>query len=303
MQIKGKCPTCGQSITKKEQRIAVLKSLGINLEDCFSLSFDDGETITKDDLVSQIADKTVNQIYEDSYIENSNLHRRWIMAHTFRLIEGGKKDWTQNFKARYNYMYQFNMLLNEARVLAKLEEVGDEVFVERSLCFPFEVFWRTIYDYSQKLKEWVCQRPTHRCNGKKYVTVGGYYIFCDELEEKVFTPLYQLINKMTFAKSYKIIFEFMLEFKKFKYLQKLNTTHCIEFVDCFKKAGAYFTLQNMFRFHNCKIAGYSKEHSLKILREMLDTTLEGYKFLGLLKQVIKDNDFSFERRMKEIYCK
>lgn len=293
------CPTCGQEIkaqSKKELRIKALKELGIDLNSCFSLSFDDGETINQSDF-----NDSVSSVITNEYINNPKLFRRWIMAQTFRLLGEDNDSWTYNFNHKYNYMYQFKMLLEETKVLAKLEKTKNEMYLERSSIFTPEIIASVVQDYINKLKQLVKTQKVHKCKGRSYVKVGRN-IFCDEVETKVFEPFNAVVNSIKNATSYSQVYNALKDFIKSPHFIRIEAKITWEFTDAFKKAGCFYTMMNLFQFHNCVIKTYNTEQSIQYIRDMLGDCY-GYEFLGLLKDVIAYNNFSFKDRMKEIYSK
>lgn len=293
------CPTCGQEIkaqSKKELRIKALKELGIDLNSCFSLSFDDGETINQSDF-----NDSVSSVITNEYINTPKLFRRWIMAQTFRLLGEDNDSWTYNFNSKYNYMYQFKMLLEETKVLAKLEKTKDETYFERSFIFTSEIIANVVQDYINKLKQLVKTQKVHKCKGRSYVKVGRN-IFCDKVETKVFEPFNAVVNSIKNATSYSQIYNALKDFTSSPYFVKIEAKKTWEFTDAFKKAGCFYTMMNLFQFHHCVIKGHNTEQSIQYIKYMLKDCY-GYEFLGLLKDVVAYNNFSFKNRMKEIYSK
>ena len=76
-------------------------------------------------------------------------------------------------------------------------------------------------------------------------------------------------------------------------------------VDAYKGEGAYYTLKNLIMFHNCHIQArysfYTTDESMSILKSKLDEYRgEGYRMFALMKKVIEDNNFDFNKRMAEL---
>jgi hypothetical protein len=81
-------------------------------------------------------------------------------------------------------------------------------------------------------------------------------------------------------------------------------------IDTFKGEGAYYTLKNLVMFHDCiiRIPGACKAvdetDAVKYLEGKLDEYHgEGWRMFALMKKVIADNHFDFNKRMSEIYNK
>ena len=87
-----------------------------------------------------------------------------------------------------------------------------------------------------------------------------------------------------------------------------NTPKSKAWIDVYKGAGAYYTLKNLVMFHDCGIITepYSvvvrKIDAVNYLDKKLDEYKgEYYRMFALMKKVIKDNGFDFNKRMEEIY--
>ena len=76
--------------------------------------------------------------------------------------------------------------------------------------------------------------------------------------------------------------------------------------DAYKGNGAYYTLKNLVMYHNCyifpeygtpvtgfKAVQYLEDHLTKYKGE-------GWIYFALLKKVIADNNFDYNKRMKEL---
>lgn len=77
-------------------------------------------------------------------------------------------------------------------------------------------------------------------------------------------------------------------------------------LDAYKGAGAFFTMQNMIRFHNCVIIDdngktLSKNASLAFLNKKakLYENREGWRLIGMLKKTLDDNNIDVVAKMKE----
>lgn len=86
-----------------------------------------------------------------------------------------------------------------------------------------------------------------------------------------------------------------------------NTNQHKSWIDAYKGSGAFFTLQNMIRFHGCILRGkngrmLSKEKSLAYLDDYAEEcgkSKEGYKMLGMLRQALKDNHIDINAKFQE----
>lgn len=77
-------------------------------------------------------------------------------------------------------------------------------------------------------------------------------------------------------------------------------------LDAYKGSGAFFTMQNMIRFHNCVIIDdngktLSKNTSLAFLNKKakLYENREGWRLIGLLKKMLDDNNIDVAAKISE----
>ena len=102
---------------------------------------------------------------------------------------------------------------------------------------------------------------------------------------------------------YKFLNNFMRGMIKLSY----NTPKSQVWIDAFKGEGAYYTLKNLVMYHNCVINVNEKydigagSSAIGYLKGALDAYKgEGWRMFALMKKVIKDNNFNFNKRMNEL---
>jgi hypothetical protein len=324
----------------RENRMEALKAANIETGKYFSVTLPEGlkpgstinVTISEDGspIIVSPEKKRINseeesflsQIYEDGYVRNTRLHRRWVMAQMFRMLNyksyyTGKSGYDAYLNDHYGYQYQFEMMLEEIRVLAELQDRDPEVFAERSRFFIPDVVSATCNDYINKLEIYVNKLPVHKCKGIPYKKVFGRNIFVEDLNRYVYYS--QIINladvervvisirKLKF--SYKDLYKALRKFCANMYRLPNETPKCKEWKDAFKGEGSYYTLMNLIKFHGCRVPGVkgnmlSMKDSLADVENAVDQ-YRGlyYKLFAYMKYVIKANDFDFNKRMKELYPK
>ena len=311
-------------LTKKE-RMEKLNKAGVDTNKFFTLSVgesipagskiyvvidDSGNPVIKSKNVDN--DVIYNQIIEDGYVRNTKLFRRFVMAQMFQALNyvswdrkrSGYNEWLKNF----GFKYQFEMMLEEVRVLGKLEERDSETFLERSNFFTREVVVKTMADYIEKLKAHINSNKTYNCKGIPYKKVKGKDIFVEDLDKKIYAPMRNDIYKVKFARNYNEIYKALKTFMGKMITIPYATSKCKEWIDAYKGEGAYYTLKNLVMFHNCGImVGYDMVYGMdavKVLNERLyEYKGEGWRMFALMKKVIADNKFDFRKRMSEIYSK
>lgn len=125
----------------RENRAATMQAAGIDTKKYFSINLPEGlkpgstislviddngnPMITTGTMENEIKDpelESYNNIasqIKNGYVRNSKLHRRWVMAQMFRMLNSSL-GYNEYLKQRYDYKYQFNMLIDELNVLGHI---------------------------------------------------------------------------------------------------------------------------------------------------------------------------------------
>jgi hypothetical protein len=217
----------------------------------------------------------------------------------------GYNEWVK----RHGLGYAFDMMLEEIRVLGKLEERDRETFVERSHFFTKDVIAKTMEDYVAELIKHVETLPNKNCKGVPYKRVKGENIFVADLQKKVYSPLEREINRLKYATNYNEIYRIVKSFMNDMIHLPYDTPKSKAWIDAYKGEGAFYTLKNLVMFHGCGIKDETgRIHfgmgAVAVLNDRLNKYQgEGWRMFALMKKVIKDNDFNFKARIAEIYNK
>jgi hypothetical protein len=314
--------------TMRDERMNVLVNAGVDTSKYFNVTLPNGDIVKMtmgDNGVPVVVTETnvtddpiLNQIIEDGYVRNTKLHRRFTMAQMFKMLNyvsywGTDEGYDACLRNRYGYNYQFTMMLEEVRVLSKLEDRDIESFNERSHFFTKDVVVATCEDYLEKLKAYVETLKEHKCKGVPYKKVKGQNIFVDDLDKKIYMPILRRINRIKSAKNYKDMYRELRNFNCNMLNLDWKTRKCKAWIDAYKGNGAYYTLKNMVMYHNCNIydVQYREAHrynagteAVKFIQSKLDEYAgEGWRYMAMLKKCIADNHFDFSARMSEIYNK
>lgn len=303
----------------KQNRMEALQNAGINTGRFFNVTLPEGlkpgasiQVIINENGQPVVVesgkvndDPILNQIIEDGYVRNTKLHRRWVMAQMFRMLDSAE-GYDEYLRRHYSYMYQFDMMLEEIRVLSKLEDRDKESFVERRHFFNKSVVLATCDDYLEKLKKYVESLDVHKCKGVPYKKVKGTNIFVDDLNKKLYQPIRNRIWRLERAKNYKELYVELRKFRTNMIKLPYETKKCKIWIDAFKGAGATYTLYNLVKFHGCGIYTYNgilrSTDAVKYIQDRLDEYYgEYWRMMALLKRTIEYNKFDFRERMKEIY--
>lgn len=316
-----------KAMNSRDARMETLKVNGVSVGKYFDVQLPGGGSVRmmlNESGVPVVAndDPILSQIIEDGYVRNTKLHRRWVMAQMFKMLNyqsynGREHGYDACLRNRYGYMYQFDMMLEEVRVLSKLEDRDMESFNERSHFFTKDVVVTTCKDYLNKLKLDIAAQKPKNCKGVPYKRVKGQNIFVADLDKKVYSPITRKIWAIERVKNYKEMYRELKKFNDNMINLSWNTPKCKVWIDAFKGSGAYFTLKNLVMFHSCKIideqyVGYREPRKVTTYAAGIEATNfikskldeysgEGWRYMAMLRKCIADNEFSFEQRMKEIY--
>lgn len=319
-------------MNKKENRMEQLVNAGINTGKYFTFELPEGlEPGSKVHLVidENGAPKMVPgmlsqedrshldnlaNILNDGYVKNTRLFRRWVTAQMFRNLNyksyDGKETGYNAALKRYPYKYTFEMMLEEVRVLGKLEVRDAESFVERSMFFTKDVVVKVCNDYMDKLKAHVNSLQVKRCKKVPYVRVKGENIFVEDLNKKIYQPLQYRINRIKFADNYTDMYVELQRFVRDMIKLPWDTPKSKDWIDAYKGNGAYYTCKNLIMYHNCKVKDenmradyfFDRDASMKILKsKLMSYQGEGWRMFAFMKKLIADNNFSFEDAMRKQY--
>ncbi len=309
----------------KNERMEKLNNAGVNTSKYFSFELPEGVApgttvkimFDENGQPQMVKDRNENddimsQIIEDGYVRNTKLHRRFVMAQMFRNLSyvsyDGKESGYNAALKRYGYDYTFKMMLEEVRVLSKLEARDYESFAERSHFFTQNVVYKVCLDYIEKLKEYIDSLPTKKCKGVPYKRIAGKNIFVADLGKKIYAPLRReayCMNK--YSLKYINLYRNLKNFMKLMIKLPYNTKKSIDWIDAYKGEGAYYTLKNLCLFHNCDLIEQNGLISRSIgaetrLKAVLDEYKgEGWRMFALMKKVIEYNNFDFYKEMDKKY--
>jgi hypothetical protein len=298
----------------KNERMNKLNAMGINTNKYFTLDAGDGTTIhviiDKNGKPVRVDDVIANGIIEDGYVRNTKLHRRWVMAQMFHMLnyksyDGRKEGYNEALK-RFSIKYEFDMMLEEVRVLGKLEAKDKDTFMERSHFFTKDVIAQTMADYVEELKKYVDTIPNKNCKGIPYKRIKGMNVFVADLQKKIYSPLEREITRLKYASNYNEMYRIVRSFMSDMIYLPYDTPKSKAWIDAYKGEGAFYTLKNLVMFHGCGILvdGHTVfgAAAVSILNKRLKAYKgEGWRMFALMKKVIKDNNFDFHKRMNEIY--
>ncbi len=255
-------------------------------------------------------DPIVKAILGNGTVPNRSLFRRWVMSQVFHGLaykrwrgQTGFSEWLKN----HGYVYQWEMLVEELHVQARLHRNGDrENFLARNRWFNRELAVAMAGDYIEQLRKDANGRPKHKCKGVPYVTVDHVHYFVSDIEKKLITPLWGYVRSIETAKTPQELENAVRSFWKAAPVKDWSYRQFAEWKDAFKGMGAYATMQNLLRFHGCAFPrgnDFYKRGADPLT--MLDSAAsvyaggEGWRLFGLMKQMIEENGIDIEAKMKE----
>lgn len=302
--------------SKAEMRIAALKASGIDTSMYFPLGED--KVIKLEDGVAvpvEMADDTERKIIDGGYVNHYKLFRRWTMAQMFDYLRRMDNTNFNELLQLRGYEYSWKVLVNELNAQSKMEEHGDDVNLRgRNRWFNVFTARYMAEDYISKLQKYIennlmwnytkdgKRTPKHTCKGVHYIRLGRKNIFVTDIASKVIKPLRDAANDifMTGAVSYSYLFTTVKKFNSMRFTLR-STKQCDSFIDAYKGSGAYYTMRNLIMFHGARFASYPTEASSLVYvdQKAIEYTSEGWRMLGVLKQLIAESGISVDGKISE----
>ena len=239
-------------------------------------------------------DPIMQQIVQGGTVPNRNLFRRWVMSQVFHGLQanGGFSNWLK----WHGYHYQWEQLIEELRVQTKLYGKDMENFRARNRWFNKKLVIAMARDYYDQLYKDAYSRPTHRCKGVPYITIGSKHIFMDDIHTKLMRPVNMLMRAIENADSPRALYEATRKFwLAMPNRGSWNTyNQCAKWKDAYKGMGAYATMQNLLRFHGCTFPKGNEFYQARLSDlQMLENAAkayangEGWRLFGLMKQMLE----------------
>ena len=307
----------------KKERMEKMNAMGINTGKFFAIDLpaglkpgskitlsinENGEYTVMD--LSKENDPILEQIITDGYVKNTKLFRRFVCAqmfHALNYVSYDKRESGYNACIRncYGYKYTIDMMIEEVRVLSKLEVKDKESFEERVHFFDKNTVAAVLEDYLVELKAYVDKLPKKNCKGVPYKRVKNKNIFEADLEKKLYAPVRNYVRQIKIARDYKAVYNILCRFKRDMVKLPWHTAKSKVWLDAYKGEGAYYTLKNLIMYHYCKIHAdiyhYNKYESMEILKIKLDEYKgEGWRMFALMKKVISDNGINTKTHIAEV---
>lgn len=299
-----------------KERIEALRAAGVDVSHLFAMQgANGGECVAsnKDGRLTMLDDDDplFRMITSQGDVPNRRLFRRWVMAQMFRMMactdyRSGEPVGVTGMIHRLGHEYQWKMLLNELLAQMKMEKLDPENFADRNRWFNAGVVEAMANDHVKRLKEHIDFQKTRKCKGIPYKRVGGRDIFEADLEAKVYRPLQAAIQGIRDAKDPARLYAATRKFNERRVKMSYKTPQCKEWLNAYKGAGAFFTMQNLIRFHGCTAVNdkgkrLDKYRSLAYITAKAEAYKdgEGWRLLAMLKKMLDDNNIDIRKKMAE----
>lgn len=299
-----------------QERIEALNRAGVDVSHLFAMQGSGGGEYVVSNKGGKLSileddDPLFRLIVAQGDVPNRRLFRRWVMAQMFRMLS--YKDYlckepvgVTEMIHRMGYEYQWKMLMRELHAQMKMEGRDPENFADRNRWFDRKVVEQMAQDYIVLLNKYVDDQPVKKSKGVPYKCVKGKDIFMHELHEKLFSPLGAAAARIRYAKDAARLYDAAQKFDDLRVRMKHDAPQSKAWVDAYKGAGAYFTMQNLIRFHGCMLVNdywkrldkYQSQAYLSAKAEAYKSG-EGWRMLAMLKKMLDDNGIDVAKKMKE----
>lgn len=162
-------------------------------------------------------------------------------------------------------------------------------------------------------RERLCQRAekhvgnleTRKCKGVPYKRIHGRNIFVEDLQSKLYYPLSIAITHIRHALDATQLYNAVRQFNDRRIRLPWGTPQSKAWMDAYKGAGAFFTMQNLIRFHGCTAVNdrgrrLDKYQSLAFLSAKAEEYKngEGWRLLAVLKKCWRTTISTSKRRWR-----
>lgn len=299
-----------------QERIDALRNAGVDVNNLFAMKGANGSEYIASNKNGRLAilddnDPIFDHIISQGTVPNRCLFRRWVMAQMFHMLS--YTDFHSNEPVgvtemihRLGYEYQWKMLLNELHAQMKMEGRDAVNFADRNRWFNAEVVVAMAEDYIAQLMKRVDALKERKCKGIPYKRINNRNIFVLDLQDKFYKPFGKAIGHIRQAKNAVQLYNAAKKFNELRIRMAWNTPQCKAWVDAYKGSGAFFTMQNLIRFHGCtaiddngkRLDKYQSLAFLSAKAEMYQDG-EGWRLLAVLKKMLSDNNIDIKKKMSE----
>lgn len=327
---------------KAIDRIKQLEDAGIDVSSLFAMTKPDGGqviAIRLDSVVTEIkggGDVRSSHLFKQHVLAQmfKMLLTRTYVGKLHKYVTKQCPDGTYDMSSytermkMFGYDYTWRVLVEELGRQESMFKHGDtKCFREDNRWYNKELAIAMIDDYLDQLKSLLHSHKTHlyKKTGETYICYSGAekilkgkkdsdygYLYLNEFAQvfRAIKMYREAIQKaMTPRALYNAVKAFVMVMptlysspSKLEDRKQFIPHQCKEWQDAYKGYGAFFSMQNLIRFHRCVFfenrKRMTKEASLKKLDSMAAKET-GWYLLGALKQLIVDNKIDIEAKQKE----
>lgn len=314
-------PTVKRTVPPKlpktaQERIEALRNAGVDVSCLFAMrganggeclaSNKDGKLVMLDD-----NDPLFDLITSQGTVPNRRLFRRWVMAQMFHMMSetayrSKEPLGVTEMIHQFGYEYQWKMLMDELYAQMKMEGRDPENFTDRNRWFNAGVVVSMAEDYIVQLQKYVDALKVRKCKTIPYKRIRNRNIFVSDLQDKLYKPFCSATTRIRKAKNAAQLFDAAKKFNDMRIKMSHDTPQSKSWVDAYKGSGAYFTMQNLIRFHNCIAINdtgkrLNKCQSLAFISAKAEEYKdgEGWRLLAVLKKMLEDNNIDIKKKKKE----
>jgi hypothetical protein len=298
------------------ERIEALRKAGVDVSNLFAMQGANGGEFIASNKDGNLAildehGPVFSYIARQGTVPNRRLFRRFVMAQMFHMMSYVPYGQEQpagvtHMIRRLGYEYQWKMLMNELYAQMKMEGKDAQNLADRNRWFHTGIVVAMAEDYIEKLKKHIKELPEKRCKGIAYKRIAGRDIFVSDLQAKLYNPFLRAIRQIAQAGNATGLYNAVRQFNEIRIKLASGTPQCNEWMDAYKGAGAFFTMQNLIRFHNCTAiddAGkyldkYQSLAFISVKAEMYRNG-EGWRLLAVLKKMLDDNNIDIRKKVAE----
>ena len=300
--------------SKASERIEALRAAGVDVSSFFAMTgANGGESVAalKEGKLTILSDDDpiYDAILQGGDVYNWKLARRWVMSQMFHMLalEGSKKygEYDNSITAqirRKGYDYMWKQMEEELHAQMKMFAHSDaDNYLDRNRWFNNRVLAAMIEDYRYQLHLYVKHEcKVKKCKGVPYKRICGEDVFVDDIKKKVFEPIEMLATEANNAKTTSGLYSVVCRFNKIRKTRTWKPKQSAAWLDAYKGSGAFFTMQNLIRYHKCRFEGMDKEASYSCLKGLANEYRgEGWRMIGVLRQFLEDNGINIEKKMAE----
>lgn len=299
-----------------QERIDALRNAGVDVNNLFAMKGANGGEYIASNKNGRLAilddnDPIFDHILSQGTVPNRRLFRRWVMAQMFHMLSftdfrSKEPVGVTEMIHRLGYEYQWKMLLNELHAQMKMEGRDAVNFADRNRWFNAEMVVAMAEDYITQLKKRVENLKERKCKGIPYKRINNRNIFVSDLQAKLFTPLLMAIMRIKQAKNATQFYNAVKKFNDMRIRMPHDTPQSKAWVDAYKGSGAFFTMQNLIRFHGCVAVDDAGKYldiyqSLAFISQKAEMYQdgEGWRLLAVLKKMLSDNNIDIKKKMSE----